>query len=75
MEIAFQEADLWIVDTLRRRPHPTHPHLDQALEWIGRLAPRRALLTHMDNSMDYETLRAELPEGIEPAYDVQEIAL
>ncbi|HEX5183709.1 MAG TPA: MBL fold metallo-hydrolase [Allosphingosinicella sp.] len=75
MEIAFQGADLWIVDTLRRRPHPTHPHLAQALEWIGRLKPGRAVLTHMDNSMDYEALRAELPDGVEPGYDGMEIAL
>lgn len=75
MEIAFQGADLWIVDALRRRPHPSHPHLAQALEWIERLRPGRALLTHMDNSLDYEMLRAELPEGVEPAFDGMEIAL
>ena len=75
MEIAFQGADLWIVDTLRRRPHPSHPHLKQTLEWIERLKPGRSVLTHMDNSMDYETLRAELPEGVEPGYDGMEIAL
>jgi phosphoribosyl 1,2-cyclic phosphate phosphodiesterase len=75
MEIAFQGADLWIVDTLRRRPHPSHPHLSQTLEWIERLKPGRAILTHMDNSMDYETLRAELPDGVAPGYDGMEIAL
>jgi phosphoribosyl 1,2-cyclic phosphate phosphodiesterase len=75
MENRFQEVDLWIVDTLRRRPHPTHPHLALALEWIARLRPRRALLTHMDNSMDYETLRSELPPGVEPGYDGMEIVL
>ena len=75
MEISFQGADLWIVDTLRRRPHPTHPHLDQALAWIAALKPGRALLTHMDNSMDYDTLVAELPPGVEPAFDGMELAL
>jgi len=75
MEMAYKGVDLWIVDTLRRRPHPTHPHLAQSLEWIGELAPGRALLTHLDNSMDYDTLCAELPPGVEPAYDGQEIAL
>ncbi|MDB5691739.1 MAG: fold metallo-hydrolase [Alphaproteobacteria bacterium] len=75
MEITFQGVDLWIVDTLRRRPHPTHPHLQQSLEWIERLRPGRAILTHMDNTMDYETLTAELPDGVEPAYDGMEIAL
>lgn len=75
MQIAFQDADLWIVDTLRRRPHPTHPHLDQALGWIADLRPKRAVLTHMDNTMDYDTLAAELPAGVEPAFDGMEIAL
>jgi phosphoribosyl 1,2-cyclic phosphate phosphodiesterase len=75
MAIRFEGVDLWIVDSLRRRPHPTHPHLALALEWIEQVRPRRALLTHMDNTMDYETLRAELPDGVEPAYDGLEIRL
>lgn len=66
-------VDLWIVDALRLRPHPTHPHLDLALEWIERLRPKRAILTHMDQSMDYETLTASLPEGVEPGYDGLEV--
>lgn len=71
----FQNVDLWIVDALRRRPHPTHPHLAQTLEWIAGVRPRRAVLTHMDQSMDYESLRAELPENIMPGYDGLEIVL
>lgn len=75
MAMAFQEVDLWIVDALRRRPHPTHPHLGLALEWIKELRPKHAILTHMDNSLDYRTLVEEVPEGVEPAYDGMEIAL
>ena len=75
MAMTFQGADLWILDTLRRWPHPTHPHLPQSLEWIAEVRPARALLTHMDNTMDYETLLGELPPDVEPAYDGQEIAL
>jgi phosphoribosyl 1,2-cyclic phosphate phosphodiesterase len=75
MEFTYQGADLWIVDALRRRPHPTHPHLDQAVEWARQLRVTRTVLTHMDNSMDYDTLAAELPAGVEPGYDGQEIAL
>lgn len=71
----FQGADLWVVDALRRRPHPTHPHLAQTLEWIAALGVRRAVLTHLDQSMDYHTLRAELPDHVEPGYDGMEIAL
>jgi len=75
MAMLFEGLDLWVVDALRRRPHPSHPHLAYTLEWIRRLAPRRAVLTHMDNSMDYRTLCAELPEGVEPGYDGLEIEL
>ncbi len=67
--------DLWIVDGLRRAPHPTHTHLARTLDWIATFQPRRALLTHMDNSMDYATLCAELPEGVEPAWDGQTLVL
>jgi phosphoribosyl 1,2-cyclic phosphate phosphodiesterase len=63
--------DLWVVDALRRHPHPTHSHLTQTLEWIAHYMPRRALLTHMDQSMDYGALVAELPPGVEPGYDGQ----
>jgi phosphoribosyl 1,2-cyclic phosphate phosphodiesterase len=71
----FEGVDLWIVDALRHRPHPTHPHLAQALQWIARIAPRRAVLTHMDQSMDYAALVATLPDGVEPGYDGLEVAL
>lgn len=71
----FEGLDLWIVDALRYRPHPTHPHLEQTLSWIERLRPKRAVLVHMDQSMNYATLRAALPEGVEPGYDGMEIAL
>lgn len=69
-ESALQGLDLWIVDALRRAPHPTHAHLERTLGWIDRFRPGRAVLTHMDQSMDYATLRAELPDGIEPGYDM-----
>jgi phosphoribosyl 1,2-cyclic phosphate phosphodiesterase len=75
MRFLYRGLDLWIVDALRRRPHPTHPHLAQVLGWIEELAPARTLLTHMDNSMDYRTLLDELPAGIEPAYDNMAVAL
>jgi len=61
--------DVWIVDALRPKPHPTHSHLAQTLEWINRLRPKRAILTHMTWDMDYAALCAELPTGVEPAYD------
>lgn len=67
--------DLWIVDALRRRPHPSHAHLDMTLGWIERFRPRQALLTHLDQSMDHATLVAELPAGVAPGYDNQVVDL
>lgn len=66
---ALEDIDVWIVDALRRLPHPTHSHLDQTLGWIEQYRPRRAILTHMDQSMDHATLVAALPVGVEPGYD------
>ncbi|MGA2565936.1 MAG: MBL fold metallo-hydrolase [Pseudolabrys sp.] len=66
---ALAGLDLWIVDALRRAPHPSHFNLDEALEWIARVKPKRAILTNLHSDMDYATLRASLPSGVEPAYD------
>jgi phosphoribosyl 1,2-cyclic phosphate phosphodiesterase len=66
---ALAGVELWIVDCIRREPHVTHSHLAKTLAWIARLKPHRAVLTHMDESLDYATLSAELPAGVEPGYD------
>ncbi len=65
--------DTWIVDCIGYKPHPTHSHVEQTLAWITRVKPRRAIFTHMTESLDYETLRGILPAGIEPGYDGQVI--
>ena len=61
--------DLWIVDALRDRPHPSHAHLDRTLGWIEALRPRRAVLTHMSHEVDYASWAAKLPVGVVPAHD------
>lgn len=61
--------DLWIVDALRRDPHPTHAHLAKTLEWIEKASPKRAILTNMHNDLDYATVAAETPDHIDPAFD------
>jgi phosphoribosyl 1,2-cyclic phosphate phosphodiesterase len=61
--------DCWVLDALRRTPHPTHAHLDLSLEWIARAAPRRAVLTNMHIDLDYQTVAEETPDHITPAYD------
>ena len=66
---ALRNLDVWIVDALRGRPHPTHAHVELALDWIERLRPRRAILTNMHIDLDFDELAARLPAGVEPAYD------
>jgi len=65
----LEGLDCWIVDALRRTPHPSHAHLDQTLEWIARAQPRRAVLTNMHVDLDYATVAAETPDHIVPAHD------
>lgn len=62
-------VECWIVDALRYLPHPSHANVQTALSWIARVKPRRAILTNLHIDLDYDKLRAELPEGVEPAYD------
>jgi phosphoribosyl 1,2-cyclic phosphate phosphodiesterase len=66
---ALRGVGAWIVDCLRYEPHPTHSHLAKTLGWISRVGCARAVLTHMDPGFDYETLRTELPAGVEPGFD------
>jgi phosphoribosyl 1,2-cyclic phosphate phosphodiesterase len=71
---ALENLDLWIVDGLRRAPHPSHWNLPQTLEWIARLKPKRAVITNMHQDLDFDTLVRELPASVEPAYDGLELA-
>jgi phosphoribosyl 1,2-cyclic phosphate phosphodiesterase len=75
MATLYQGVDVWIADCLTRRPHPTHAHLDAILGWARELSVGRLYLSHMGNGLDYCTLRAELPEWAEPAFDGMEIVL
>ena len=68
--VPFLEGlDLWIIDALRDRPHPSHFSVDDALKWIEKMRPRRAILTNLHVDLDYERLRAKLPANVTPAYD------
>ncbi len=66
---ALEGVEVWIVDALSPHSHPTHSHLDQTLEWIERVGPARAILTHMNVTMDYATVARLTTDHVEPAYD------
>ncbi len=69
MTALFAGVDLLVVDCLRRRPHPTHAHLEMALDFVARCGARRAVLTHLDKSMDYAALSAEIPSHVLAGFD------
>lgn len=61
--------EVWIIGTLLDTPHPTHAHVDKALEWIARVGARHGVLTHLSGRLDYGALAGALPKGVEPAFD------
>src|SRR5207247_1713488 len=72
---ALAGLDVWILDALRYRPHPSHLSVEESLAWIERLRPRRAVLTNLHSDLDYDVLRARLPAHVEPAFDGLRIEL
>jgi phosphoribosyl 1,2-cyclic phosphate phosphodiesterase len=66
---SLENLDLWIIDGLRYAPHPSHFSVSDALSWIDRFKPKRAVITNMHSDLDYEVLRQSLPESVVPAYD------
>ena len=75
MVACFKNCDLLVVDCLRERPHPTHAHLELALELASKVKARRTVLTHLDKSMDYVTISARVPKGVVVGYDGLEVAV
>jgi phosphoribosyl 1,2-cyclic phosphate phosphodiesterase len=61
--------DLWILNTLRYTPHPSHLTMTKALEWVQRMGPRQAVLTHLHIDIDYDELSEKLPPRVVPAFD------
>ena len=66
---ALSGLDVLVIDALQYATHPSHFSLDEALYWIAQVKPKRAYLTHMHVPLDYEEVRAKIPENVEPAYD------
>jgi phosphoribosyl 1,2-cyclic phosphate phosphodiesterase len=65
----LEGVKIWIIDALRFNSHKTHFNVETALSWIERIKPERAILTNMHHDLDYEALRAMLPDNVEPAFD------
>lgn len=74
MVALFDRCDILVIDCLRREPHPTHAHLAMAIELAEAARVRRAVLTHLDKSLDYTQLSREIPAHVEVGYDGMELA-
>jgi len=71
----LQNLDLWIIDGLRYAGHPSHFSVNDALSWIDRFKPGRAVITNMHSDLDYEVLRQSLPQNVVPAHDGMRLTL
>jgi phosphoribosyl 1,2-cyclic phosphate phosphodiesterase len=72
---ALEGLDVWIVDALRYRAHSSHFSVDDALKWIARMSPKRAILTNLHSDLDFDELKSRLPANVEPAYDGMRFSL
>ena len=80
----ISDADSWpllddvetlVVDALRYNTHPSHMNLDECLEFIEKVDPQSAVLTNMHGDMDYQTLKQQLPDRVQPGYDGMRISV
>ncbi|MCP4073823.1 MAG: MBL fold metallo-hydrolase [Hyphomicrobiales bacterium] len=69
IEPHLENLNTWILDALQYKSHISHFSLSEALEWVAKLTPKRAILTHMHIPLDYEEVQKATPENVEPAYD------
>lgn len=74
-ETMLTGLDVWVLDALRRTPHPSHLSLTETLAWFERMRPARGVLTNMHNDIDWATVQAETRPGIDAAFDGMVIEL
>ena len=69
-------AKILVINTLRKEPHPTHFNLEEALDFISKVAPEKTYLTHISHNFGmHEVVQSELPENVFLAYDNLELTI
>ncbi len=71
----LEGLDLLVVNALRYKDHPLHFTVDEALDVVARLAPKRALFVHITHDLDHASTNAALPPHVRLAYDGQTVEL
>lgn len=67
-------VEVLVIDALRRRPHPTHFSVAEALEAVARIGPSEAWFTHICHDLAHEATSASLPPRVHLAYDGLSVA-
>lgn len=63
-------CEILIINALREKPeHPTHMTVNEAIDVIRQITPKKSYLVHLGHQVDYDKLKEKLPKDIEPAYD------
>ncbi|MBJ3774715.1 MBL fold metallo-hydrolase [Acuticoccus mangrovi] len=70
-----EDLAVWIIDALRYRSHISHLTVEEAVGWLQRMGARSGVLTNLHQDLDYESLKAELPPNVVPAYDMMTLEL
>ena len=66
---SFKKLKYLIIDCLRYNEHPSHYNLNEVLDLVKQIKPKKTILTNLNSDMDYHTLKNKIPNNIIPAYD------
>jgi len=67
----LEGLQLLVLDGLRFKPHPTHFNIPEAVDIAQSIGAKQTLLTHLSHDVDHARVDADLPDGINLAYDGQ----
>ncbi len=69
------KLDYLVIDCLWYKDHYAHFNLNQVLDLVKILKPKKTILTNMHSDLDYDVLKNKLPKSIVPGYDGMKVNL